>query len=263
MGNAGQLSRYLFVIVAVALCIFSGRLIASYFRRIFTPPAPPTNVTVLPEPTVTSGPAASVEPLAIDEEIYHIECDANGRVKSVIFVIRILGGMAPYDIEFEPGDVAYTNLLQSSVLFTLPGGTRVVVRVTSALESEKPIVRDIYAPSTHAYCTDQLATNTLATTSTSTPTPGSATASNTLIFTNPIVGGNDDSDGSDIPANPNPSDPNTPVIPTTSTPSKPTTTPLIVSPPTPSNVPPTTSVPTFNPAKTPGPLSTPIINPTD
>jgi hypothetical protein len=113
------------------------------------------------------------EPITIEREIVGVECGTNGKVLNARISLAFAGGVAPYQVEFDSGDIVADVKAGSRVEFTLEGGGSLTVMVKSGTEDGNPArSRNIHAPATDDSCNELTSTGTPTTESTNTADPG-------------------------------------------------------------------------------------------
>jgi len=229
-------------ILLVAWAVLAARSCAKDLADSY---APPENVTIIPGSTSESEPGG---PLVIHDKIYDLECENNGEVINAIIYVEILGGVPPYQVDFDPGDLIIPDVHGSFVIFTLKGGKRLTIRAKSNTVDGEPMAsHDVYAPSHHLSCEEQAFIDTQ--TLTLTPTPISTNISTpTKLFT---LGSTATKDNNTLPTTPVPTTP----VPTTPVPTTPVPTTPVPTTPVPTTPVPTTPVPTTPVPTTPVPTT--------
>jgi hypothetical protein len=111
----------------------------------------------------------------IDDDIFAVECGPDGKVISAVMAIQISGGIAPYELKFDPGDTTIPNIQEGAVVrFTLQAGHSLTTTVKSHSVDGNPTgLRDIRAPSADAKCDEPTPTGVPSATITNTPVPPS------------------------------------------------------------------------------------------
>ena len=165
--------RLILVIIAITFMVFGAR----YCATTLNPRSGPVNVTVIvpetPIPTPNSSIPISIGPIDINAEVFDIECGPDGKVISATMAVQISGGIAPYNLKFEPSDTIIPNIQAGSVVrFALQGGHSLTVTVKSNTSDGNPSgSQDIRAPSEASKCDKAKLTSTALLTAIFTNTP--------------------------------------------------------------------------------------------
>lgn len=169
-------SRLLLVIIAVVFMVFGAR----YCATTLNPRSGPVNVTVIVPPTPLSPSDAPVQvaigPIEIVSAVADVECGPNGKVISATMTIQVTGGIAPYDLEFDPSDTIIPGLEAGSIIkFTLPAGHSLTAQVRSHSADGTPSgTRTIRAPSKDGRCAEPTSAVLPSATMTNSPIPTKA-----------------------------------------------------------------------------------------